>query len=348
MLREARLTTGQLAQHAGQSLEQSRGEPAFVFQHLGRTLAVVLERVGTKSVLTRQYQEQTGAASTRRGPTMVWPPSSTIWSASARCRWSSTRISPPAAPSGTGTRIGCSGLLGAGGDACLEAGATWGGGESPSLPDRVASEEIEIAGCAVGSVPQGQQPILGQDLADGEVIMLVASSGLHANGASIARRLAAGLPEGLRIRLASGACFGAALLRPTRIYARLVSSLLDRNLAITYLSHISGHGLRKLMRPARELTYRRPASFRRPRPAWLAFVAGAAGPWSRWRSSSASGIRNASHSCSASRHARRASPRRPAPRSASPRPRSAMAWPQRSPSSWNSASACWWWASASG
>ena len=139
--------------------------------------------------------------------------------------------------------------------ACEVAGATWGGGESPSLSGLVAADEIELAGSAVGIVPGGE-PILGAELADGDEIVLVDSSGLHANGASLARRIATELPGGYGFELPGGATFGEALLTPSVIYVPLVRALLEADVAVHYLSHITGHGFLKLMRPRATFTYR--------------------------------------------------------------------------------------------
>jgi phosphoribosylformylglycinamidine cyclo-ligase len=138
---------------------------------------------------------------------------------------------------------------------CVDSASTWGGGESPSLPSLVSAEDIELAGSAVGVIP-GRGPILGADLAPGDEIVLVASSGLHANGSSLARMVASQLAGGYGTRLPSGRSFGEALLDRSVIYAGLVAGLVRSELEIHYLSHITGHGLLKLMRPARELTYR--------------------------------------------------------------------------------------------
>ena len=140
--------------------------------------------------------------------------------------------------------------------ACEDAGATWGGGESPSLPGLLSDDEIELAGAAVGAVPAGRKAILGQDLAAGDEIVLVAASGLHANGASLARLIAARLPDGYATEMPDGERFGEALLAPSVMYVPLVATLLEQALPVTYLSHVTGHGLLKLMRPQRELTYR--------------------------------------------------------------------------------------------
>jgi phosphoribosylformylglycinamidine cyclo-ligase len=140
--------------------------------------------------------------------------------------------------------------------ACVDAGCTWGGGESPSLPGLLDEREIELAGAAVGVVPAGGRPILGERLQPGDEIVLVASSGLHANGASLARLLAGRLSDGYATELGDGTTFGEALLEPSVMYAGLVAALLKEELPLSYISHITGHGLLKLMRPPRALTYR--------------------------------------------------------------------------------------------
>jgi phosphoribosylformylglycinamidine cyclo-ligase len=120
----------------------------------------------------------------------------------------------------------------------------------------VAEQDIELAGAAVGAVPAGRSPILGAALSAGDEIVLVHSSGLHANGASLARLIAARLPDGYATMLPSGVTLGEALLEPSVIYAGLVAALLAAGVELTYISHVTGHGLLKLMRPAKPLTYR--------------------------------------------------------------------------------------------
>jgi phosphoribosylformylglycinamidine cyclo-ligase len=191
--------------------------------------------------------------------------------------------------------------------ACDDAQCAWGGGESPSLVDLLAPEEIELAGSALGFVPPPGEPLLGEQLAPGDEIVLVASSGLHANGASLARRIAAQLPQGLLTELPDGGrpgdagplaggrpgdarppaggsargglgeqngatTFGEALLAPSFLYVPLLRHLLgDPRVRLSYLSHITGHGLLKLMRPQRALTYR--IRVLPPVPPVLAFLA---------------------------------------------------------------------------
>jgi phosphoribosylformylglycinamidine cyclo-ligase len=104
-------------------------------------------------------------------------------------------------------------------------------------------------------VPPGGAAILGTGLMAGDEIVLVASTGLHANGASLARRVADRLDDRYRTPLPSGRSFGEALLDRSAIYVGLVRRLLEAGVEIHYLSHITGHGLLKLMRPRRQFTY---------------------------------------------------------------------------------------------
>jgi phosphoribosylformylglycinamidine cyclo-ligase len=104
-------------------------------------------------------------------------------------------------------------------------------------------------------VPPEWGPLLGEDLAAGQAIVLVESSGLHANGATLARSVAAKLPDGLRTQMPDGAAFGAALLEPSLIYVPLVAELRARGIRPSYLAHVTGHGLRKLMRATADLVY---------------------------------------------------------------------------------------------
>ncbi len=139
---------------------------------------------------------------------------------------------------------------------CVDSGAVWGGGETPSLQGIITATEIDLAGAAVGRLPPGVEPLLGDDLAAGDRIILLASSGIHTNGISLARRLAGDLPDGLLSELPSGRTFGEALLDESAIYVKAVAQVLAAGLTPSYLTHITGHGFRKLMRPCRDFTYR--------------------------------------------------------------------------------------------
>jgi phosphoribosylformylglycinamidine cyclo-ligase len=250
-------TSPLLAARGGHALDGSRGEPAFVFELGERTLAFVVEGLGTKSMIARAVLEQSGvdrfadvaydtvaAIANDLCCVGALPLVLNAYFATGSSDWYAR--ADRAAALVEGWRQGC-----------LDAGCAWGGGESPSLPGLLAADEIELAGAAVGAVPAGHAPLLGERLAAGDEIVLVQSSGLHANGASLARLVAAKLPNGYATPLpASGRPFGEALLDPSLMYVGLVAALLERELPVSYLSHITGHGLLKLMRPDRELTYR--------------------------------------------------------------------------------------------
>ena len=254
-LTEALATSELLSASGGRALDESRGEPAFVFEAGGQTLALVVEGLGTKSIIARQVEEELGVSAFDN---VAYDTVAAI--VNDLCcvgalplvvnAYFATGSSDWYADEG---RNG--GLVSGWREACVDAGASWGGGESPSLPGLVAHDDIELAGSAVGIVPPGRRPLFGADLTPGDEIVIVASSGLHANGSSLARQVADGLADRYHTPLPSGRTFGEALLDRTVMYAGLVRALLESSIEVHYLSHITGHGLLKLMRPRRELTY---------------------------------------------------------------------------------------------
>jgi phosphoribosylformylglycinamidine cyclo-ligase len=255
-LAEALATSGLLAQRGGRASDASRGEPAFVFEFGGQTFAFVLEGLGTKAVISRQVAEQLGV---NRFDDVAYDTVAAIVN-DLCCVGASPLVVNAYFATGSSAWYGhaewMASLLAGWRRACEDAGCTWGGGESPSLPGLVNEQDIELAGAAVGTIPPGRSAILGEALAPGDEIVMIASNGLHANGASLARLVAGRLPDGYATKLPSGATLGEALLAPSLIYSRLIDAIVAADLPISYLSHITGHGLLKLMRPSRELTYR--------------------------------------------------------------------------------------------
>ena len=148
--------------------------------------------------------------------------------------------------------------------ACEKAGACWGGGETPTLSGIINKKTIDLAGSAVGIVKPKQRLVLGEKLQAGDVIVAFESSGIHANGVTLARKLAEKLPDGYATKMDSGPfdsaqgkqMYGEVLLTPTIIYAKLVHDLLDAGVDIHYMVNITGHGWRKLMRSSQLFTYR--------------------------------------------------------------------------------------------
>ena len=265
-LEEALATSHWLAAAGARAIDGSRGEPAFVLRFAGSTLAFVLETLGTKSIIAREYHELTSAgerAGANHFDDVAYDTVAAVLN-DLVCVGALPLVVNAYFATGSSAWYEHSeradALLAGWRRACDDAQCAWGGGESPSLSDLLAPEEIELAGSALGFVPPPGEPLLGEELAPGDEIVLLPSSGLHANGASLARRVAAQLPDGLLTELPgnpSGVTFGEALLAPSRLYVALVRRLLgDAQVRLTYLSHITGHGMLKLMRPQRELTYR--------------------------------------------------------------------------------------------
>jgi phosphoribosylformylglycinamidine cyclo-ligase len=128
---------------------------------------------------------------------------------------------------------------------CTQAGCALIGGETAELPGMYAAGEYDLAGFSVGVVERGKM-LDGKKARPGDVLVGVASSGLHSNGYSLARRVIEGeMKLGMNDHVAAlGGTVGAALLTPTRIYARAVRALLDAcGAAVHGLSHITGGGL---------------------------------------------------------------------------------------------------------
>lgn len=244
----ASATASLLATSSGVEIGDSRGSSAYVFELNGTLLAFVVEGLGTKSIIASEYLDKTGISrfadiardavaaivndviSVGANPLVV-----TAYFATGDASW-------------YGNRERSLDLLNGWRSACEDAGAAWGGGESPALPGIVTPAAIELAGSAIGVVPAGRSPVFGRDIAVGDKILLLPSSGLHANGASLARRVSSELPAGLLTELPSGRQLGDALLDPTRIYASFVRGLLASSVVPKFLNGITGHGFLKIMR----------------------------------------------------------------------------------------------------
>jgi phosphoribosylformylglycinamidine cyclo-ligase len=252
---QALLTSGLAAGRGAQAVDASRGEPAFVLRAGDTHLAMVLECLGTKSVIARQYQQLTGVnrfdwvgidtvAAVVNDLCCVGalPLAINAYFATGAASWYTVDGRHEALS--RGFREGCE-----------LSGAIWGGGESPTLAGIIDADEIDLAASGIGQIPAGHAPLLSDGIEVGDEIVLVGSTGLHTNGATLAR-LAAQRGGGLSATLPVGTTVGDALLAPSAIYVGLMERLLHSGVSMGYASHITGHGLRKLMRADRELTYR--------------------------------------------------------------------------------------------
>lgn len=140
--------------------------------------------------------------------------------------------------------------------ACDLTGASWGGGETPTLSGIVQKEAIDIAGASVGIVTPKSRLILGQNLKAGDAIVLLESKGIQSNGVSLARKITSHLHKGYGTKMKDGKMYGEALLVPTIIYSKLIQDLFKGGVDIHYIANITGHGWRKIMRSTKKLTYR--------------------------------------------------------------------------------------------
>ncbi len=140
--------------------------------------------------------------------------------------------------------------------ACDHCGVSWGGGETPSLAGVVEAGTIDLAASCIGIVKPRDRLTLLNRMRPGDVIVLLASSGIHANGVSLARKLAGSLPAGYRTTLSDGRLYGDALLDPTVLYSPVTEAVFAAGVIPHYIANITGHGWRKIMRYDSPLTYR--------------------------------------------------------------------------------------------
>jgi len=140
-------------------------------------------------------------------------------------------------------------------NACNLARCVWGGGETPTLKGVVVPETIVLSGSAMGLVKPKDRLINANNIQHGDAIVLIESSGIHANGLTMARKIADKLPDGYMTRLDDGRTYGETLLDATHIYVGLVEDCLNRDVNIHYTVNITGHGWRKLMRATQSFVY---------------------------------------------------------------------------------------------
>ena len=140
------------------------------------------------------------------------------------------------------------------GNACNLARCTWGGGETPTLRGIVIPGTVVLSGSAMGIVEPKERLIAGP-IQHGDAIVIIESSGIHANGLTLARKIADGLPKGYLTKLSDGRSYGETLLDPTHIYVGLVEDCINAGVDINYAVNVTGHGWRKLMRSTHPWSY---------------------------------------------------------------------------------------------
>ena len=139
--------------------------------------------------------------------------------------------------------------------ACDLAGCVWGGGETPTLKGIIVPGTVVLSGSAMGLVKPKERLIDPTNIKDGDAIVFLESSGIHANGLTLARKIAGRLPKYYLTEVYGGRPYGDILLDPTAIYVPIIEECLNREIGIHYAVNITGHGWRKLMRANQPFTY---------------------------------------------------------------------------------------------
>ena len=257
--RAAAATASHLSGHGFAEVEASRGESAYVVDVGPFYLASIVECLGTKTLVADEMQRLTGRSffagiaqdtiamavndlvTVGATPLVV----QAYWAAGGS-DWFADQDRAQALVAGW--KAAC--------DTCRVA---WGGGETPALAGIVEAGRIDLAASCTGLVNPKPRLTLGDKLGPGDAIVLLASSGIHANGLSLARKLAERLPQGYLTALpnaSDGMSFGDALLAPTTLYSPVTEALYGAGIVPHYAANITGHGWRKLLRHPSAFTYR--------------------------------------------------------------------------------------------
>ena len=254
----AQSTSHLLEAHGARAVEASRGASAFVLELAGQHLAFVVEGLGTKSIISRRWMEvdRRGPLRRRRRST----PSAAIvndvccvgalplvinaYFATGRSDWHADATALESLLAGwhralraVGGRLGRRRVARAARPRVRRTTSSW--------PAR-----------AIGLVPAEWEPILGDGAARPATRSCSSTAPACTPTAPRSRApVADKLPDGLLTAMPGGRRFGDALLDPSVIYVPLVAELRKRAIRPSYLSHITGHGVRKLMRAPAQLTY---------------------------------------------------------------------------------------------
>jgi len=248
-------TSGNLNSFNASEVSASRGESAYVWDEGDSYRSLVIEGLGTKNLVAdamREYGDKTYYDAIAQDTIAMvvndlivvgaLPQVVNAYFAIGDSNWMTDEKR-------------ASDLINGWAHACDLSGATWGGGETPTLKGIVNPETIDLGGSAVGIIKDKKNLVLGDKLESGDRIVLISSSGIHANGLTLARKIGDELPEGYATKLADGRSYGEALLTPTPIYVPLVREMQNASIDIHYMVNVTGHGWRKLMRATKPFRY---------------------------------------------------------------------------------------------
>ena len=127
-------------------------------------------------------------------------------------------------------------------EGCMQSSAALIGGETAEMPGFYPEDEYDLAGFAVGVVDE-KDLISGKDLKEGDILIAMASSGVHSNGFSLVRKVFEMTKESLSTYYEElGTTLGEALLAPTKIYVKALRNIKEAGVKIKACSHITGGG----------------------------------------------------------------------------------------------------------
>ena len=127
-------------------------------------------------------------------------------------------------------------------EGCKQSGCALVGGETAEHPGLMPEDEYDLAGFAVGIVDK-KDIITGENLKDGDVLIGMASTGVHSNGFSLVRKIFDMTKESLDTYYDElGTTLGEALIAPTRIYVKALKAVKDAGVRVKACSHITGGG----------------------------------------------------------------------------------------------------------
>ena len=251
----ARATGKNLKSHGFAEVSDTRGESAYVWKQGNVLMATVIEGLGTKNLIadgTRKFTKKTyydviahdtvatiinDLVSVGATPLVLhayWAIEDNSWLTD---------------------RQRMTDLIKGWKNACDAAGVSWGGGETPTLKQIIIGNTAEFGGSAVGIIKNKKNLVTDKKLKIGDRILLLRSNGVNANGISLTRAVAKKLPKGYGTFVRPGLIYGEALLTKSNIYAKVVQDLQKANVDIHYISNITGHGIRKIMRARPSFTY---------------------------------------------------------------------------------------------
>jgi phosphoribosylformylglycinamidine cyclo-ligase len=253
--RAGKQTAIHLKNYGFSELSDTRGESAFVWKQKNTYMAAVTESLGTKNLVADAMREITGKtyydnigydtvasalndlASVGAKPLTVFA----FWAVGKSSWFDDIERTTD--------------LVNGWKEACDDARATWGGGETPSYNSIVYPNTIGLGASVVGIIKSKKRVLFDKNIKAGDRILLLKSSGINANGISLSRAIAKKLPKGYATKLPNGKLYGEEILTKTNIYAQLIQDLLDEEISLHYISNLTGHGLRKIMRGRENFTY---------------------------------------------------------------------------------------------